>query len=256
MKNYQIIPMESLGLAQRRLVPRINQIAVEMQSHFNDTFTTMFNKHIETEIEAELLQSLSKQEGFIYTSIDTPNIGILSLSIAEESLIRLTGDYINEPPEADTGIDNTAIRFFNKLAKIVVKETAKLDTLSDCRIVTTKKLPLQAVVLNFTLKSNDTSFQFSTILNHELVESLTEGFLPSNFSRKSIEASLLSVEVKANAILMQRELTLGEIYSLNCGDVISMKFNKEVPFMIGDKALFVGQVSNENGDLYFTVNDK
>ncbi|PKG39556.1 FliM/FliN family flagellar motor switch protein [Psychromonas sp. Urea-02u-13] len=256
MKNYQVIPMENLGLAQRRLVPRINQIAMEMQTRFNDIFTKMFNKQVETEIEAELLQSLSKEENYIYTSIDTPSIGVLSLSIAEESLIRLTGDYINEAPAPQSSIDNTAIRFFDKLAKIVVKEIAQLETIADCKIVVTKKLPLQAVILTFTLRSASTSIQFTTILNHDLVESLTLGFLLSNISKESIEASLLPVEVEPNVVLMQRELTLGELYSLNSGDVISMNFNKNIPFMIGDKELFTGQVSNEDGNLYFTVNDK
>jgi len=227
-----------------------------MQARFNDIFTKIFNKQIDTEIEAELLQSLAKEDSHIYTSVDTPNMGILSLSITEQSLIRLTGDYINEPPTAKSTIDNTAIRFFNKLAKIVVAETVQLKTSSDCQIVATKKLPMQAVILTFTLKSADSALQFTTILNHELVESLTTGFLPSNVSKESIEASLLSVEVEPSVVLMQRELTLGELYSLNAGDVISMNLNKEIPFMIGDKALFSGQVSNEDGNLYFTVNDK
>jgi len=256
MKNYQVIPLENLGLAQRRLVPRINQIAIKMQTRFNDIFTKMFNKQIDTEIETELLQSLTKEENHIYTSVDTSSIGILSLSITEESLIRFTGDYINEPPTAQSTVDNTAIRFFDKLAKIVVKETAQLEAISDCQIVATKKLPMQAVVLTFTLRSENQALQFTTILNHELVERLTSGFLPSNVSKESIEASLLSVEVEPSVVLMQRELTLGELYSLNNGDVISMSLNKEIPFMIGDKALFSGQVSNEDGNLYFTVNDK
>lgn len=256
MKNYQVIPMENLGLAHGRLVPRINQIAMDMQTHFNDIFTKMFNKHIETEITAELLQSLSKDENHIYTSVETPNTGILSLSIAKESLIHLTGDYIHETLDPQSSIDNTAIRFFDKLAKIVVTETAQLETIFDSRIVVTKKLPLQAVVLTFTLKSTNSSIQFTTILNHELVESLTLGLLPSNISKESVEASLLAVEVKPNIVLMQRELTLGEIYSLNTGDVISMKLDKDVPFMVGDTKLFTGQVSDEDGNLYFTVNDK
>lgn len=256
MQDYQIIATESLGLAQRRLIPRIAQLAREMQVDFNESFSQMFNSSVETEIEVVLLQSLSEQLDCVYTSIEAPSTGSLTLSILEQSLIKLTSHYLNEPMDGQGKVDNTALRFFDRLAKRVIQEVGLLTPTETSQIVVSKKLPSQAIILKFNLSTNEQLIQFDAILNNDLIEKLTQGYLPhSDITRQTIEASLLSVEVDANVTLMQRSLTLGEISSLVVGDIISMELNEQAPFLIGDKQLFTGQVSNNNGRLHFTVND-
>jgi hypothetical protein len=255
-EEYQIIATESLGLTQRRLLPAVAKLARTMQVNFNDTLSALFNTPIETEIEAVVQQSLGDQHDTVYTSVDLSASGTLTLSIGEDALNQLTDLYFNEPPGASNRVNNTALRLCDRLAKRVADQVILLHSDQQSKIVATKKLAAQSIVLSFNLTVADRQIPFKVILNPDFEQSLAQRYIPHPIIDKAaIEKSLLGVEVNGHGTLMSRTLTLGDISSLNVGDIISMEMYNHAIFSIGDTAVFSGQISTQNERLHFTVND-
>jgi hypothetical protein len=257
MEEYQIIATESLGLAQHRLLPTVAKLAREMQVNFNDTLSALFNTPIETEIEALVQQSLGEQHDTVYTSVDISATGTLTLAIGEDALNQLTDLYFNEPSGTSNRVNNTALRLFDRLAKRVAEQVILLRSDQQSKIVPTKKLPPQSIVLIFNLTVADRKIPFKVILNPNFEQTLAQSYLPHPLIDKaSVEKSLLSVEVDGYVTLMSRTLKLGAVSSLNVGDVISMEMHEHAIFSIGDTAVVSGKISTQNERLHFTVNDQ
>ncbi|ABM05274.1 hypothetical protein Ping_3591 [Psychromonas ingrahamii 37] len=256
-KEYQIVATESLGLAHRRLLPTVAKLARKMQVNLNNTLSTLFNTAIETEIEALVQQLVGEQPGTVYTSVDISTTSTLTLAICEDALNQLTDLYFNEPAGASNGVNNTALRLFDRLAKHVAEQSQLLHSDKKSKIVATKKLAPQSIVLQFTLITTDQKIPFKVILNQNIEQTLVKSYLPHPLIDKaSIEKSLLSVEVEGYVTMMSRTLKLGDISSLNIGDVISMEMHDHAFFSIGDTTVFRGKISTQNERLLFTVNDQ
>lgn len=256
MKDYQIIATESLGLAQRRLIPTVTKLAREMQASFNDVLSTLLNTHIETEIEA-LLSPCALDPYIIYSSVNIASTGTLTLAISPDPLIKLTDQYINEKTGIDNKVSNTSLRLLDRLAKLVMQQASLLQTDETSQIVATKKLPPQTIVLKFRLSMSEQIIAFDAILNSDFVQSLTQAYIPQPvISRQAIENALLNVDITGHVTLMSRLLTLGEVSSLHVGDVISMDMCENSIFSVGGTKLFTGKISNQNERLHFTVNKK
>lgn len=256
MENYQIIATESLGLAQRRLIPTITKLVREMQTNFNAALSTLFNTHIETEIEAQL-SPCALDNHKIYSSVNIVSTGTLTLAISPEPLIQLTDRYINETTGLNKKVNNTSLRLLDRLAIQVMQQASLLQTNEKSQIVVTKKLPPQTVILKFSLNMAEQIITFDAILNNDFVQSLTQAYIPQPvINKERIENALLRVDVTGHVTLMSRSLSLGEVSSLNVGDVISMDMSEDAIFSVGGTNLFSGEVSNQNERLHFTVNNK
>lgn len=254
MKDYQIIATESLGVAQRRLIPTMAKLAREMQANFNDALSRLFNTHIETAIEARL-SPCALDPYKIYSSVNNVATGTLTLAISPEPLIKLTDQYINEKSKINNKVNNTSLRLLDRLAKLLMQQAALLQTDEQSQIVATKKLPPQTLILKFSLSLSDMNITFDAILNNDFVQSLTQAYIPQPvINREVIENALLSVDIAGHVTLMSRSLSLGEVASLNVGDVISMDMGEDAVFSVGGTKLFAGKVSNQNERLHFTVN--
>ncbi|MFT6928288.1 MAG: hypothetical protein ACJAZP_003939 [Psychromonas sp.] len=255
-EEYQIIATESLGLAQRRLLPTVAKLAKEMQVNFNDSFSALFNAGIETEIEALLEHPRGEQQETVYTSVEISATGTLTLTIAGDALNQLTDLYFNEPPGTSNRVNNTALRLFDRLAKRVADQVILLRGDQHSKIVATKKLAPQSIVLTFNLTVAERQISFKVILNQNLEQTLVQTYLPhALIDKAAIEKSLLSVKVDGYVTLMSRTLTLGDVSSLQVGDVISMEMRDHAIFSIGKTAVLSGQISTQNEHLHFTVND-
>lgn len=255
MENYQIIATESLGLAQRRLLPSIAKLAREMQVHFNDILGTLFNSVIETETEALLSQSIAEQDETIYTSVHIASTGALTLAIHQQALIQLTDIYFNEQPGTSLRVNNTALRLFDRLAQRVAQQISLMPPDQKSQVVPTKKLPTQAITLRFTITVAEQRITFDAILNKDFEYSLAQSYIPHPvISKESIEQSLMSVAVEGYVTLMSRSLKLGDVSSLCVGDIIPMEMSEQATFSVGDSILYSGKVSTHNKLLHFTVN--
>lgn len=256
IEEYQIITTESLGLAQRRLLPTVAKLAREMQANFNDTLSALFNTGIETEIEALVEQSLGEQHDTVYTTVEISAMGALTLAIDGDALNQLTDIYFNEPAGASKTVNNTALRLFDRLAKRVAEQVILLRGDQQSKIVATKKQPPQSIVLTFNLTVAERKIPFKVILNQDFEHTLVQSYIPHPLiSKAAVEKSLLRVEVNGHVTLMSRTLALGDVSSLLVGDVISMEMHDHAIFYIGDTAVFSGQISTQDERLHFTVND-